>query len=221
MPFANIKGAAELIDELNKPLENIEKDIAELKENKEKLQAKLDSGENRFKLSVVKKNKDIQSELDLIERTLKQAEKEREIITKNSFEVAKTKAQTIIRDYKKEIINSKKKENAEMIKKIIEIRGIFAQMVEEEKKATAELQRFVKAVSPFISNDQGKFGTASQLDMLEREVDNFTYNNNQLKFIDVFNEGHFGIKGLITKGRVVSPAEHEAIEKYGVKEGGK
>lgn len=218
MAYKNIKGAEQLVKELHAPLESINADIAELEKKRDELEAQLDKSENRFKLDVVKKNKSIQSELDLINRILNEAKVERERIIKDSMDKAYEKAEKIIREYKKEIYHSKKAENAAMIKKIYEIREIFKGLVEEEERVSEEISQFINDISTFIEDEPGIGGTQSKLSQLMQQADTHTYGFSALKLFDVFKESDYGIKGLLKKEYHTSQSEEESNRKYGVEQ---
>ena len=217
--FENIEGAEALISKLHSPIGNLDADIEQLKVRQSELTAQLDKGENRFKLNILSKNRAVQSELDLINRTLRDAESERERLIKAGHANTYQELYKIIGNHKASLRDSKKAENAEMIKKIHEIRAIFKSMQEYEKEAYDEMRSLVDSVLPFISDEPiSRSNQNTPKEQIYRMIDVYSQFNDRLKFIDVFNQSSYGIKGLINTHHKPGQFEKETDAKYGITE---
>lgn len=213
--FEQIKGAIELIQSVNEPLQDIEKDIAELLIEKQKLEGKLQTGANQFKMSIVKNNQKVQHELDLLLPTLEKAEQRKAEIIKDNEGRTYREALRIINTRKRELTELKKADNKAMIEKIHEIRAIYAALQAESKAEVELLDQFISEVSPFISDEYGhSFGAYnSALSNLRSQVMPIYNPNNPLAMIDVFDQREYGISGLIGDNL----KENKAVdEQYGV-----
>ena len=213
--YENLKGANELIQSVNEPVQEIERDIAELLSEKKKLEDKLQTGANQFKMSVVRNNQKVQHELDLLIPTLEKAEQRKAEIIKDNKGRTYREALRIINGRKRELTELKKADNKAMIEKIHEIRAIYAALQAESKAEAELLDKFVDEVSPFISDEYGhSFGPySSALSNLKNQITPIYNPNNPLAMIDVFDQREYGISGLI--GNDVK--ENKAIdEKYNV-----
>lgn len=213
--FEQIKGAIELIQSVNEPLQEIEQDIAELLSEKKRLEDKLQTGANQFKMSIVRNNQKVQHELDLLVPTLEKAEQRRAEIIKDNEGRTYREALRIINGRKRELTELKKADNKAMIEKIHEIRAIYAALQAESKAEAELLDKFVDEVSPFISDEYGhSFGPYnSALSHLRTHIKPMYDPNNPLPMIDVFDQREYGISGLIGNG----VKENKAIdEKYSV-----
>lgn len=210
-----IKGAQALLNELSKPINEIEKDITELKEEKQRLINQLDQSDNQFKMDVVKKNRQIQSDINLTEQTIQKAEKRREQLIKDNAGKTYKQANKMIRDFRKETAKKENHYNRLFIEKIEEVRQAFEEMAEKDKEYTNEIKSFIDNLEPYLdAEEKPELGMIStQKRSLEM---NHVYRSGIMTVLDVVREGAFGVKGLMSKPKHYPQAEVEK-EKYNVK----
>lgn len=209
------KQSASLLEEISNPIIDIEKDIQELYEEKERLSSTLDSSDNQFKMDVVKKNKQIQADINLMENTIRKAEQRKEQLIKASAETTYKKANDIIKEHKRELREKENHYNVSMIKHIEKIRNEFKEMYEKDRAYNKEINEFIDSIKPYLDpENKPQLGNRDQhYSLLNQHVYRFG-GRYGLTILEAFNEGMFGIQGLMTIKPKHLNLEKQEKEKY-------
>jgi len=144
-----ITGAKEYIETAEKKFEGIQGDIAELEKGIAALESKIDT-ENEFKIATIKKNKTIQSEINMLKTALANAYKKHDEIRRDNGKTAYSEVTALINAFKREQRNSTNKKNLAIIQKMEEIRTLRAEIIEQDKAIQGEINAFINQAQPFL-----------------------------------------------------------------------
>ena len=144
-----IKGAKEYIAAAQKKFEGIQADIAELEKNIAGLESKIDT-ENEFKIDTIKKNKAIQSEINMYKSALDKACKKRDEIRRENGKTAYREVTAIINEFKREQRPTANKKNLAIIQKVEEIRQLRAEIQEQDRTIQKEISDFIDQAQQFL-----------------------------------------------------------------------
>ena len=195
-----IKGAKEYITGLQNTLTDIEKDIENLKDGIGKLELKIDT-ENEFKIDTIKKNKVIQSEINMLKTALNGAYKKRDELVANNATTAYKDVKALINTFKQEQRTTTNKKNLLIIEKVEEIRGLREDIKQKDKEVHDEIQQFIKEVENYLDpepkNELVIFGEATKQSEFLKHRNGLTAVNGGTTFVNEVREYVLGIeKGL-------------------------
>lgn len=147
-----IKGSSELIKSLQSNLTEIDKDIEQLNKNIDELTNKIDK-KNEFKIETIKKNKAIQSEVNMLKTALNGALKKREQLMQDNAGTAYKDVNELLRAYKVECKTSTNDKNIAIIDKLEEIKQLSNDIQEMDQVAFKEIQQFIEQVKPYLDKE--------------------------------------------------------------------
>lgn len=227
----DIKGAPEYLKKLHDPLVEYDKDIAELEKEKERLTKELPDRDSH-KLADIKKNKELNEELDLVEIALERAHKRKDDYTSTKITEEDTYNEIIpLLDAHVEKVKDKHKAtNKKIIELIYEARSLYDEMKEDDVKERQKISAFINEMKDFTDRpmtqeeDAGlaaMYGTSNSLTEGLRHHVSKKKGNHGLIF-DTLSESAYGIKGLLKyNSDIAYKNTHLTMEgqnkKYGVK----
>ncbi|MGY0400683.1 hypothetical protein [Carnobacterium jeotgali] len=196
-----INGSVEFIAELENNLVEIDQDILDLEKGIEKLELKIDT-KNEFKIDTIKKNKTIQSEINMLKKALNSANKKREEIVQSNAERTYKDVKEIISRFKDEQRNTTNDKNLQIVQKIEEIRSLHSEINTMDKEVEQEIQQFIEQVKVHLDKEPQKdlilYGESiTQYEQLQH--------NNRISFLEGttfvndVKEMHLGIQGGLYK----------------------
>lgn len=144
-----INGGKQFIDDMSKKFDGIQSDILELEKGIADLESKIDT-ENEFKIETLKKNKAIQSEINMLKTALGKAYKKRDEIRKENAKTAYNDTIKLINAFKREQRNSTNEKNLSIIQKLEEIRMLRAEIIEQDKAVHSEITAFVNQAQEYL-----------------------------------------------------------------------
>ena len=193
-----IVGAKEFISAAQKKFEGIQADIAELEKSIQELEAKIDT-ENEFKIDTIKKNKAIQSEINMYKTALDKACKKRDEIRKENGKTAYKEVSALINAFRREQRPSTNEKNLAIIEKVEEIRKLREEIQEQDKAIQQEIGDFIDQAQLFLDPEPKTelilFGDATkQYDHL-KHTHSQSFLNGGTTFVNEVKEYDLGIKG--------------------------
>ena len=193
-----IVGAKEFISAAQKKFEGIQADIAELEKSIQELEAKIDT-ENEFKIDTIKKNKAIQSEINMYKTALDKACKKRDEIRKENGKTAYKEVSALINAFRREQRPSTNEKNLAIIEKVEEIRKLREEIQEQDKAIQQEIADFIDQAQLFLDPEPKTelilFGDPTkQYDYL-KHTHSKSFLNGGTTFVNEVKEHDLGIKG--------------------------
>lgn len=151
--------ANDLVSELSAKMDYLDKSIKKLEAEKADLESKLDKGSNQFDLDIVKKNKAVQQDINLMTQTIEDAKAERERAIEGSAADTFNQAQKIIREYRTEKGEEHKADKEAIFEHVEAIKELVDHIENKDSEYQKELDQFVRAIRPFLDKEPTKFGT--------------------------------------------------------------
>ena len=147
-----IAGAKKYIETTRKKFDSIQNDIAELEKSIAALESKIDT-ENEFKIETIKKNKTIQSEINMLKTALERAYKKHDEIRRDNGKTAYSEVTALINAFKREQRPASNEKNLSIIQKLEEIRTLRAEIIEQDKAIQSEINNFINQAQPFLDQE--------------------------------------------------------------------
>lgn len=144
-----IKGSDKFIESLQGELTEIEADILSLEKNIAELEKDIDH-ENEFKIDVIKKNRAIQSDINMLKTALNKANSKREQIIKDNAKQSYKAVSDFLTAYKEVAKNTTNDKALKIITKVEEIRALDEEIKAVDKEVQAEILAFVEQVKEFL-----------------------------------------------------------------------
>lgn len=144
-----IKGSEKFIETLQGELTEIEADILSLEKNIAELEKDIDH-ENEFKIEVIKKNRAIQSDINMLKTALSKAKNKREQIIKDNAKKSYKAVNDFLTAYKVAAKNTTNDKVLKIITKVEEIRALDEEIKAVDKEVQAEILAFVEQVKGFL-----------------------------------------------------------------------
>lgn len=144
-----IKGSEKFIETLQSELTEIEADILSLEKNIAELEKDIDH-ENEFKIDVIKKNKAIQSDINMLKTALNKANNKREQIIKDNAKKSYKSVTDFLTAYKEVAKNTSNDKVLKIITKVGEIRALDAEIKATDKEVQAEILAFIEQVKEYL-----------------------------------------------------------------------
>ena len=192
-----INGSKEYVAAAQKKFEGIQTDIAELEKSIEGLESKIDT-ENEFKIDTIKKNKAIQSEINMYKTALDKAYKKRDEIRRENGKTAYKEVSALINAFRREQRPSANEKNLAIIQKVEEIRKLREEIQEQDKAIQQEISAFIDQAQPFLDTEPKTelilYGQPT------KQYDHLHHSNGFSSltgptFVNEVTEYHLGIKG--------------------------
>jgi len=196
-----MKGTKSLIKELQSITEKIDNEINELEREIAKIEDELREKEKDFSVNTVRETKELNERKKHYIETLYRAKKHKESLMMKSTNKTVERANQLIKDYKAEVNEKAQAENKKVESLIDEIHRTYDKMKQDDNKARAEINDFIKELSAYLDDTPKKeymrFGANQPaVDMLQRTIDNYTDLSNKFTVIKGFNEYNYRINGL-------------------------
>lgn len=196
-----INGSVEFIAELENNLIEIDQDILDLEKGIKKLELKIDK-KNEFKIDTIKKNKTIQSEINMLKKALNSANKKREEIVQSNAERTYKDVKDLLQRFKDEQRNTTNDKNLQIVQKIEEIRSLHSEINTMDKEVEQEIQQFIEQVKVHLDKEPQKdlilYGESiTQYEQLQHS--NRILFLEGTTFVNDVKEMHLGIQGGLYK----------------------
>lgn len=196
-----MKGTAEFIKELQDVTEKIDNEIGELQQEIERLDNELQKKEGGFSVKTIEANKELNDRKKHYTEALYRAKEHKKSLMMKSTNKTVERANQLIKDYKAEVNEKAQAENKKVESLIDEIHRTYDKMKQDDNKARAEINDFIKDLSTYLDDTPKKeymrFGASQPaVDMLQRTIDNYTDLSNKFTVIKGFNEHNYRISGL-------------------------
>lgn len=196
-----INGSVEFIAELENNLVEIDQDILDLEKGIEKLELKIDT-KNEFKIDTIKKNKTIQSEINMLKKALNSANTKREEIVQSNAERTYKDVKDLLQRFKNEQRDTTNDKNLLIVQKIEEIRSLHSEINVMDKEVEQEIQQFIEQVKVHLDKEPQKdlmlYGESiTQYEQLQHS--NRISFLEGTTFVNDVKEIHLGIQGGLYK----------------------
>ena len=204
-----MKGTKSLIKELGSITEKIDNEISELEQEITKIEDELRVKEKDFSVNTVEETKELNDRKKHYTDMLYRAKEHKNSIMMKSTNKTVERAKTLIKDYKAEVNEKAQADNKKVESLIDEIHRTYDKMKQDDNKARAEINDFIKDLSAYLDDTPKKvymrFGANQPaVDMLQRTIDNYTDLSNKFTVIKGFNEYNYGISGLFPPAKRLS-----------------
>lgn len=191
-----LKYGQKVYDEIAMPINQVDKQIADLKTEQDKLKKQLSENAGNFDVKVIRASGDVEQELSLIETAIERAEAYRiELIDGQAYENFK-KADQVYFD----IINAEKDvkaSHAEQIKKkIVEIYDLYDEAKAYDEQVTKDLLEYVDTVKEYLSDTvviQGGLDTPAERIRSRYPAES----RNGMRVLNYFNEEQHKLNGIL------------------------
>lgn len=147
-----MKYGKNIIDKYIGPIKRVEEDIQALEGKLKELQEKLGADGNKYDLKTIEKQKEIRTEMNMIEQAVEKAKKHKDVLEKSiPDDVAEATLETIKQvriDVNKDPQVVKDKEL--IIEYVKEIRAAYKRLRQTEMTERKELKQLVRTVEPYL-----------------------------------------------------------------------